>query len=102
MIVNILGTEYTVKICKMGKRDYGDCDCEKKIIRLNRDKDEKAESLVHEVIHAALYESGLVHLLHPEGLEEAIVRAVEHGLRTAELIPVFMPEKEEGPEDVEA
>ena len=101
MIVNILGTDYTVKLCKMGRRDYGDCDCDKKIIRLNRDKDQKAESFLHEVLHAALYESGVVHQLNAtEGLEENIVRAVEHGLRSAELIPEFPAD--EGSEDVEA
>ena len=48
---------------------------------------------MHEVIHGALYEAGLVFILHQhEGLEEAIVRAVEHGLRTAELIPEFPDE----------
>lgn len=100
MIVNILGTDYTVKIVKMGKDDYGDCDTDKKVIRLNRRKDQKAESLVHEVIHGALHESGLTNVLHTtEGLEEAIVRAVEHGLKTAELIPEFHEGKED---DVEA
>lgn len=102
MIVNILGVDYTVKITKMGKDSYGDCDSDKKVIRLNSKKDQKAESLIHEVIHAALYESGVVHIIHQtEGLEEAIVRAIEHGLKSAELIPEF-PEPEERSEECQS
>ena len=39
------------------------------------------------VIHAALAESGLHHMLTADGMEEAFVRAIEHGLKTAGLIP---------------
>jgi len=97
MIVNILGADYTVKVGKLKKGLFGDCDTDKKLIRVNDEKGEPAETLIHEVIHAALHESGVVHIInHTEGLEEAIVRAVEHGLRTAEMIPDFpIEEKEE-------
>lgn len=87
MILNVLGAEYTVKIERMSKSTYGDCDTDKKVIRLNNRKELSAETLLHEVLHAALHESGVGFLLHQEGLEEAVVRAIEHGLRTAELIP---------------
>ena len=97
MIVNILGADYTVRAEKLKKNLFGDCDTDKKLIRVNTDKGEPAETLIHEVIHAALHESGVVHIInHTEGLEEAIVRAVEHGLRTAEMIPEFpIEEKDE-------
>jgi len=97
--VNILGVEYEVKVKKMPRDVYGECDTDKKVIKINSRRDGKAESLVHEVIHGALYEAGLVHILNnTEGLEEAIVRAAEHGLKSAELIPEF-PEEPKGGEE---
>jgi len=90
MTVDVLGCPYRVKFCKMPKGTYGDCDTDKKVIRINKRHKGQSGTLVHEVIHAALYESGLAFILHsalPEGTEEALVRAVEHGLKTADLIP---------------
>ena len=93
MTVNVLGTPYTVKAAKLPRGLYGDCDPEKKIIRIDPRKGQFNETLVNEVIHAALFESGLVHILHQyDGLEESIVRAIEHGLRTADLLPEVVHE----------
>jgi hypothetical protein len=101
--VNILGKEYRVKFCKMAKDHYGETDTDKKVIRINKDKADQGATLTHEVIHAALYESGLTHILHEasEGLEEAIVRAIEHGLSTAGLIVPLEPERPEESEQYE-
>jgi len=89
MTVDVLGRSYKVKVAKLPKHTYGDCDHDKAVIRLNKRHGDLSVTLVHEVIHAALYESGLTHIIqqHGEGLEEAIVRAIEHGLTTADLIP---------------
>ena len=96
MIINILGAEYTVEVKKMKKGLFGDCDLDKKVIRINSQKGIPAETLIHEVIHASLCESGVGFIIrHTEGLEEAIVRAIEHGLRTAKLIPEFPFEESE-------
>lgn len=87
--VNILGHDYQILFVKMPKRLYGLCDSDDRTIRINkRYPDEAGRTLVHEVVHASLRESGLVHLLHQvDGLEESIVRAIENGLDTAGLIP---------------
>lgn len=89
---NILGRDYEIKLCKLPKTLHGDTDMDNGVVRLNYRKDSIVETFVHEVIHAALYESGLTHILgQTEGLEEAIVRAIEHGLKTANLIPEELP-----------
>ena len=85
--INVFGVDYSIRFKKMGKHLYGDCDTDKKIIRINDRKEDFASTLVHEVIHAALAESGIHHMLVADGMEEALVRAIEHGLKTAELIP---------------
>lgn len=88
MTVNVLGRTYQVKFVAMGEDTFGDCCTDKKVIRINQDHGDQATTLVHEVLHAILAESGLKHLLDAtEGLEEALVRAIEHGLTTAHLIP---------------
>lgn len=89
--VNILGTTYRIKIKKLGGL-HGECWPDKKLIKIDASKGTFAETLIHEVLHAALFEAGLTHLLNtPEGLEEAVVRAIEHGLKTAGLIPPVSP-----------
>lgn len=81
--INIMGRTYRVEYTKLKKSLFGDCDTAKAVIRINRDLDPRVayETIVHEVIHAILAESGLSQLLQTQdGLEEAIVRALECGL----------------------
>jgi len=85
--INILGAEYQLLYEKMGKSTYGSCNGSKKVIKINSKLDHFAENLVHEVIHGVFWESGLHHVLTVDGHEEAIVRAIEHGLKSAGLIP---------------
>ena len=87
MLIDVLGRQYTIRVVNLPKNLYGDCDHDKAVIRLSRRLGDLSETLVHEVIHASLAESGVKYLLDvTDGLEEAVVRAVEHGLRTAGLI----------------
>lgn len=98
MTVNVLGRTYTVKFVPMPDDEFGDCCTDKKVIRINPDHGDQATTLVHEVLHAILAESGLKHLLDShEGLEEALVRAIEHGLTTAHLIPEIPNDNYTGP-----
>lgn len=88
--INILGVDYKIKVRKLNDM-YGECDTDKKVIVIDssRGRDHFPVTLTHEVIHAVLWESGLTHILGhtAEGLEEAIVRSVEHGLTSAGLLP---------------
>jgi hypothetical protein len=88
MTIDVLGRRYKVKVAKFTKDLHGDCDNDKAVIRLNRRyPDTLSEALVHETLHAILHQSGVRFLLDStDGLEEAIVRAIEHGLFTANLI----------------
>lgn len=88
MTIDVLGRPYQVKVAKFTKDLHGDCDNDKAVIRLNRRyPDTLTEALVHETLHAILHQSGVRFLLDStDGLEEAIVRAIEHGLITANLI----------------
>jgi hypothetical protein len=87
MNVNVLGTEYELILKTLPRGVYGYCNPDKKTIKIDPNKGEFGETLVHEVLHAALWESGIIHVLQTDGLEEAIVRALEHGLKTANLMP---------------
>lgn len=80
--VQILGQKYTVRKCPHVE-PHGECRSESKEIVIS-DKttgDMASKTLLHEVVHAVLHESGLSYVLDStDGLEEAVVRAVEHGL----------------------
>lgn len=98
MTVNVLGQTYTVKFVPMGEDTFGDCCTDKKVIRINVDHGDQSTTLVHEVLHAILAESGLKHLLDAtEGLEESLVCAIEHGLTTAHLIPELADDQDTDP-----
>lgn len=84
--INVLGTLYQVRVKKL-KGDHGQCNLDKKVILIDASKGAFNETLTHEVVHGILFESGISHILaHTDGLEEAIVRAVEHGLKTSGLM----------------
>lgn len=78
--VPILGQLYTVEYVDLG-RYQGESDGDEHSIKVHEDLDgtERRDATVHEILHSILHESGLTHLLTDE-LEEALVRALEHGL----------------------
>ena len=83
----IFGQPYKVKFCKMSKDAFGFCHFDKKLIEIDKDSDDKTFSLLHEILHAVLFESGLKYMMEDrDGFEEAIVRAIEHGLKSTGLI----------------
>lgn len=94
-VVNVLGRAYRVDFdAKLKKSLFGDCDTSHALIRINRKLDARTarETLLHEVIHAILAESGLNQIINQtDGLEEAIVRAMERGLITAGILPNVDP-----------
>lgn len=58
--VNILGTEYTVKVCEYNDGG-GECNYVDKTIIVNEDHDKQMlkYAINHEIIHAFMFESGL-------------------------------------------
>lgn len=87
MTVTVLGATYTIVDERLDPDLYGECKPGAKVISINRDanRKQKAETIFHEVLHAILYETGLNHILE-DGHEEAIVRAMEHGLVRSGLL----------------
>ncbi len=84
--VMILGAKFKVKIVKSLKDDegrdlYGESVLTSKLIKLSTEQTPKemSETLLHEIIHCILHMSGSSYLIH-SGAEEALVRALEHGL----------------------
>lgn len=80
--VPILGREYTIRRKRM--TESGICDFAAGIIYLKsglKGKDAEA-TLLHEVIHGVLHESGL-HFNWTDDFTESVVRALEHGLYRA-------------------
>ena len=80
----ILGREHSVQVDSIS--DRGEYDSFTATIRINENDPDKRSVLVHEAIHAILYESGLCHVLERDNLEEAVVLAVENGLMRSGLI----------------
>lgn len=89
--INVMGKGYKVVYANLDPDTYGECHGPKSEIRINRDAspEQKRATLVHELIHAILYETGLNHVLEDHNLEEALVRATEHGLLRSGLIRDF-------------
>jgi hypothetical protein len=77
--INVLGREYVIRRKRM--RDYGCCDIGPGIIwiRSGLSHEDFHATLMHEVIHGILHESG-VHYQFTDELTESIVRAIEHGM----------------------
>jgi len=76
--INILGTTY--RITKQALlQEHGACIPEARQIILDQDLEEPGSVLLHEVLHAILWESGHSFRLDDRD-EEALVRVLESGL----------------------
>lgn len=81
--VNILGQVFRIKYVKRLKGGLGETRNDKRVILIKECSEAEMEAtLFHEIIHAVLFISGLSFVIDPdqEGAEEAVVRALEHGL----------------------
>jgi hypothetical protein len=77
--VVILGREYKVRRKRMTEFALCCDDSERIYLRSGLKGDAADQSLLHEVIHATLFRSGSKFQLEPKQ-EEALVRALEHGI----------------------
>ena len=89
-----MGHTYTIKYQpeSMMKNLCGETVFEGRIIRIreNMSEPEIESTLLHEVIHAVLSESGVTYLMSTK-MDEAITRAIESGL--APLVTFRVPRK---------
>lgn len=74
--VDILGQSYD--IIRQPLEDHGRCDTERKCILISESTGQEDQTLLHEVLHAILAESGISWIVGES--EEGIVRAIEGGL----------------------
>ena len=74
-----MGRDYSVRRKRM--REYGLCDFDHGIIwiRTGLNYEDAHSTLLHEVVHAVLHESGAQFQFTDE-LTESLVRAIEHGM----------------------
>jgi hypothetical protein len=86
--VVILGKTYTIEYVPLDEDLYGDCKCGEGAIRIrqNMTYEQKTATIVHEVLHAILFEAGIAHMIDDSNQEEGIVRAIEHGLIRSGII----------------
>ena len=87
--IKVLGIEFEIKLCTL-KDEFGDCTIDTRLIRVDKHQglDQALITVWHEAIHAALAVSGLNELLAPtDGLEEAIVRCLEHSF--ADIVDIY-------------
>jgi hypothetical protein len=80
-MVRILGEQITVEY-DGEMEDYGHFILESRTIKLKPDQDREDQTVLHELIHAALRISGLDEVLGPES-EEAVCRCLEVALPQA-------------------
>lgn len=86
--INVLGRDYRIAYEDLSAEQlWGEHDQDAVLIRVDKNlTDEQTRStIVHEVVHAILFEAGLNKMLTRK-LEESICRAVEHGLFRSGLI----------------
>lgn len=78
--MNILGLNISVKLKNL-KSVFGEFKGDSRCIEIDKSQsiDEQVSTLFHEMIHAALFVSGHSEMLKLKH-EEAIIRALEHGL----------------------
>ena len=69
------GIEFKIVLKKI--KDYGEMHIDKKTIYIRKglSPEESFDTMMHEVVHAALSISGLSDILNDDNMEEAIVRA---------------------------
>ena len=77
--VTVLGAEFTVSQEKIGEGIWGECDMQKRILRIDPDQPDPMSTLFHEVTHAAFAISGWAKELGEER-EEALTQMLEHAL----------------------
>ena len=78
--ISILGQPWKVEHVAGPADEYGTCDPDARTITINPCGKVNLEAVeLHEVIHAILSVTGVVHLL-TDAEEEAIATALEHGL----------------------
>ena len=78
MKVTVLGTEIEVRVEELQDL-HGHFDADKLLIRMDTKRKQQSETFLHEVMHAALFVSGLTEIMGEER-EEAVVRCLEHAL----------------------
>ena len=88
--VDVLGQPY--EIIRQPLEDHGRCDTERKCIVISETTGQEGQTLLHEVLHAILAESGLSWIVGES--EEGIVRAIEGGLWRAGYRRVVCQKKE--------
>jgi hypothetical protein len=77
--ISIMGRDYKIRRKRMKEFALCDDDAETIWLRSGIKGDVAEQSLLHEVIHGILFRSGSKFQIDDK-LEEAIVRAIEHGL----------------------
>jgi len=103
--VLVMGASYSVEyfdLIEDSDHTYGDTDGHEKRIRIstvrNNTKNKLKTTLLHEITHAVLAESGLTQILG-DATEEAVVCAIENGLgRLVEFKPTCWKKMEGGDE----
>lgn len=80
--VKILGIPFKIKIVD-DLEDYGETNGPENVIKLNKkfSRDKMESTLLHELVHAALYVSGLSQVLDDK-MEEGIAICVENALNS--------------------
>ena len=84
--VNIMGRAYRVVFEKLDDGTYAECSGMDGVIKINENEESgRRGTLVHEVLHAIFFETGLNKMIRPK-VEEAIVSGLEVGLIRAGII----------------
>lgn len=81
-VAKILGRTYSIQYSDLDECS-GLCDLNNKIIFVDLKQQSQQEiraTILHETVHGILHESGLNNLFDNTDIEEAFVRAMEHGL----------------------
>lgn len=79
--VQVMGHEFKIQLVP-NLEDAGETDLHTRTISIRSELslEEQWLTLFHELCHAALGTGGVAYALNNEGLEEGVVRALEHGV----------------------